>query len=86
MNLRNPTRYCGAWEQVHVGGGEPSAVVVLQVAEELRLGADRGVAYARNKVFPFVKDTQQVHQMRFGNVVHFTNSPVIGWQKKTRDK
>jgi hypothetical protein len=57
-----------------------------QVAKELGLGADRGVADARNKVLPLVKDAQQVHQVRFGDVVHFTNRPVIGWQKKTHDK
>ena len=82
MNLRNPTRYRGAGEQVHVRGGKLSAVVVRQVAKELRLGADRGVADARNKVLPLVKDAQQVHQMRLGNVIHFTYCRLSGDRKK----
>ncbi len=71
VNPRNPARDCWLAQEVHLPFIESGSEVVRQVFQQLRLGPDRGVAYAGYKELTLVKDTQQIYYVGFRNVVHF---------------
>ena len=64
-NSRHRAGYVGLGKEDDLVGGEPGAVEVVQVLQQLGLRTHAGVAYTGDKVLASVENPEQVDQVGF---------------------